>query len=238
MTEWSLTSLLAALHEDIESRLAISRKTFQHPGTKGDASEHVWLEFFRNYLPTRYSAEKAHVVDSKGVFSQQIDVVIFDRQYSPLIFKFEGQLIIPAESVYAVFEAKQTVNAQYVQYAKQKVSSVRNLYRTSEPIPYVEGVYSPKPLTPILGGVLSFESDWTPPLGVTFLDSLKTSETAEILNIGCIASHGVFTLSTESKYVISSEKKPATAFLLELIAQLQSLGTVPMIDTRAYSNWL
>ena len=45
------------------------------------------------------------------MFSEQIDVVVFDRQYSPFIFNYEGQTIIPAESVYAVFEAKQTVNA-------------------------------------------------------------------------------------------------------------------------------
>jgi hypothetical protein len=30
----------------------------------------------------------------------------------------------------------------------------------------------------------------------------------------------------------------ATAFLLELIARLQGLGTVAMIDTRAYAEWL
>lgn len=37
---------------------------------------------------------------------------------------------------------------------------------------------------------------------------------------------------------LEAGRKPATAFLLELIAQLQSLGTVPMIDTRAYARWL
>ena len=32
--------------------------------------------------------------------------------------------------------------------------------------------------------------------------------------------------------------KPATAFLLELIARLQATATVPMIDVRAYTRWL
>jgi hypothetical protein len=48
----------------------------------------------------------AHVVDRLGAFSEQIDVAVFDRQYSPFIFYYQGQTIIPAESVYAVFEAK------------------------------------------------------------------------------------------------------------------------------------
>ena len=63
----------------------------------------------QTYLPQRYQAASAHVVDSEGTFSQQIDVVVFDRQYSPFIFKFQGQTVVPAESVYAVFEAKQAI---------------------------------------------------------------------------------------------------------------------------------
>ena len=146
MTEWSLSVLLAALHDDIQQRLSTVRKAFNHPGTKGDASENVWISLLETYLPKRYQAAKAHVVDSLGNFSQQIDVVVFDRQYSPFIFTYENETIIPAESVYAVFEAKQTADAGLVAYAQQKVASVRRLHRTSLPIPYAKGVYPAKPL--------------------------------------------------------------------------------------------
>jgi hypothetical protein len=62
-----------------------------HPVAKGDASEKVWLTLLQNYLPQRYQAATAYVVDSVGKFSDQIDVVVFDRQYSPFIFLYEGQ---------------------------------------------------------------------------------------------------------------------------------------------------
>ena len=127
MTDWSLSQLLGGLHDDIQKRLEIARASFGHPGTKGDASEAVWLKLLETYLPQRYQAAKAFVVDSKGAFSDQIDVVVFDRQYSPFIFSYEGQTVVPAESVYAVFEAKQTVNADLIRYAQQKVASVRRL---------------------------------------------------------------------------------------------------------------
>ncbi len=104
MTTWSLAKILESLHQDIQSRLQTARQSIGHPGTKGDASEKIWLRLFQDYLPARYQAEKAHIVDSEGTFSQQIDVVIFDRQYSPFIFNFEGEKVILAESVYAVFE--------------------------------------------------------------------------------------------------------------------------------------
>ena len=152
MSEWSLPVLLAGLHEDIQHRLQTVRKSLDHPGTKGDASEKVWLELLQTYLPQRYQAASAHVVDSNGVFSEQIDVVVFDRQYSPFIFRYQGAIIVPAESVYAVFEAKQSINASEVSYAQGKVASVRCLHRTSLPIPYAKGTYPAKPLIPISHG--------------------------------------------------------------------------------------
>lgn len=239
MTTWSLSQLLSELHNEIERKLETCRKTFGHPGTKGDASEKVWIELFKTYLPKRYQSETAHVVDSKGKFSEQIDVVIFDRQYSPFIFFFEDQKIIPAESVYAVFEAKQTINADHVEYAKRKIASVRTLHRTSLPIPYAKGTYPAKPLVPILGGLLTFESDWSPALGKPLYDALCISEQTDILNIGCIAAHGYFIFDQKKgHHNIFDGGKPATAFLLKLISLLQNSATVPMMDIEAYAQWL
>nr|VFJ74888.1 MAG: hypothetical protein BECKFW1821C_GA0114237_10676 [Candidatus Kentron sp. FW] len=239
MSEWSLSQLLAGLHDDIQQKLETTRKTFGHPGTKGDASEKAWLELFDTYLPKRYQAANAHVVDSRGKFSDQIDVVIFDRQYSPFIFQYQGQTVIPAESVYAVFEAKQTINAENVKYAQEKVKSVRRLYRTSLPIPHAGGTYPAKPLIPILGGLLTFESDWKPALGKSLDEALSDFYGDTLLDLGCIATHGHFSFDKKSgKYELITGKKPATAFLFRLISELQFSGTVPMIDIQAYAKWL
>lgn len=238
MSEWSLHQLLSGLHDDIQQKLATVRQTFGHPGTKGDASEAVWLELLKTYLPKRYSAASAHVVDSTGAFSDQIDVVVFDRQYSPFIFRYQGQTIIPAESVYAVFEAKQAINAAQVDYAQNKVASVRRLHRTSLPIPHAGGVYPPKPLQHILGGLLTLESDWTPPLGDALTAALAKGGDEQRLDLGCVAAHGLFGCDAAGCHAVSPLEKPATAFLFELIARLQENATVPMIDVRAYAQWL
>lgn len=238
MSDWSLTVLLASLHNDIERRLQAAREAFGHPVTKGDASEHVWLELLKKYLPHRYEAAKAHVVDSHGNFSGQIDVVVFDRQYSPFIFHHEAQTIIPAESVYAAFEAKQSIDADEVSYAQKKVASVRRLHRTSLPIPHAGGTYPPKTPAHILGGLLAFESEWTPPLGQPLTEALCKGEPDGRLDLGCVAAHGMFGCDEKDCYTITPQGKPATAFLFELIARLQSTATVPMIDIRAYARWL
>lgn len=240
MSVWSLPVLLGMLHDDIQHRLQISRKSFGHPNAQGDASEAVWLELLKSYLPKRYRADRAYVVDSKGFFSDQMDIVVYDRQYSPFIFHYHGQTIVPVESVYTIFEAKQTINAKYVRYAREKVASVRKLHRTSLPIPHAGGTYPPKPLIPILGGILTFESDWSPCFGDPLWKALGDDCIEENrLDIGCVAAHGHFVWEQDvGKYEFIKEGKPATAFLFKLISMLQFSGTVPMIDVNAYAGWL
>jgi hypothetical protein len=55
--------------------------------------------------------------------------------------------------------------------------------------------------------------------------------------MGCAASKGLFAFHDEI-FKVSTGSSPATEFLFELIAQLQELGSAPMIDIRAYAAWL
>jgi hypothetical protein len=58
------------------------------------------------------------------------------------------------------------------------------------------------------------------------------------LDLGCVAAHGVFTCDRDGCFIAVPQGKAATAFLLEPIAGLQTIATVPMIDIRAYASWL
>lgn len=226
------------MHQGIEQRLAIARAVLKHPVMKGDASEAVWLQFLRLYLPHRYQVTRAVVVDSMGSFSQSNDIVIHDRQYTPFIFHHEGQSFLPAESVYAVFEAKQELTARHVEYASDKAASVRDLHRTSLDIAHADGVATARAPKPILAGILTLETSWTPPLGESLVSRLKDYEGVHQLDLGCVATSGIFAKREDGAYDISTPQMPTTAFLFELIARLQSLGTVTAIDMRAYARWL
>jgi hypothetical protein len=237
MTDWSLPNLLNGLHHGIEHRLTMARTLFEHPVMKGDASEIIWLEFLKLYLPKRYQVTKAVVVDSKGQFSDAIDIVVHDRQYTPFIFSHEGQSVVPAESVYAVFEAKQSLSASQISYAGKKAASVRKLHRTSLAVPNIYGRADPQPLQPVLAGVLTLESEWTPPINIPHIEKANELSSECALDIGCVAAHGIFSRKGET-IAVSLGKTPTTAFLFELIAQLQERATVPMIDIRSYAAWL
>jgi hypothetical protein len=111
--------------------------------------------------------------------------------------------VIPAESVYAVFEAKQTVNAGQVDYAQTKVASVRKLHRTSLPINNIYGTSEPKKPPHILGGLLTFESDWSPALGESLTTALGMGDADETLDLGCVAAHGHFARNEDDTYAIT-----------------------------------
>jgi hypothetical protein len=236
--DWQLSELLENLHTDVQHKLSTVRKSFKHSVVKGDGAENVWVDLFNQYLPERYRASRAFVVDSENNFSEQIDVVIYDRQYSPFIFHYAEQLIIPAESVYAIFEVKQTINKDHIEAARKKVASVRRLHKTSLPIPHAGGTYEPKPPIEIIGGLLALENEQEKP--ETLRNNLEQQEGGEnFLNIGC-AADGCFFFYEKSRHamVIEYQTKATTAFLFELLSQLQSCGTVPMIDIHAYGKWL
>ena len=235
-SDWSLSVLFADFHAKIERELATARN-LGHPTEKGDASEQVWNDVFNHYLPRRYEARKGFVVDSSGRFSQQIDVIIHDRQYSPFVFSFKGTDVVPAESVYAVFEAKQELTADHVRYASEKARSVRKLHRTSLSAMTIEGPSRAKPLHHILAGILTLGATWNPAFGATLLAHLKGEEGDGLLDLGCVANAGWFA-RYEREYQLHAVDKSATRFLFELIARLQAIGTAPMLDVRAYAKMI
>lgn len=232
-----MKTIMGALGEDVNGRLQAIRARVKHAPSKGSASEDAWIDLFNEYLPARYKASGAFVVDSQAQFSEQIDLVIYDRHYTPFVLKQGEHLYIPAESVYAVFEIKQTLNASHVGYSAGKIASVRGLQRTSLPVPNIYGEAKAKPLHEIIGGILTSDSDWKPSFSDVALNNLASEIEDRRIHTACVATTGscFWNASTNSFEVLSGG---ASRFLFELISKLQSLATAPMIDTGAYARWL
>lgn len=196
-------------------------------------------KWFNEYLPKRYHAAKATVIDSNGNKSDQIDVVLYDAHYSYLVCRHKGILYIPAESVYAVFEVKQNISKANMQYAGKKAESVRTLYRTSAPIPHAGGQYEPKIPHRILAGVLTSRSSWSKPFGTPFKNCLEAYEEKQRVDIGCVLNEGAFSFDYEMKKLkTSGPSESLVFFFMELLTVLQRMGTVPAIDLAAYSRAL
>ena len=233
-----LADILDGLQARLEGALRGNRVAVTHPGSRGEAAEEDWLRVLKDHLPHRYQADRAFVIDSQGACSEQIDVVIYDRQYSPFLFNQANQRYVPAESVYAVLEVKQDLSRDHVLYAGEKAASVRSLHRTSAPVRHVEGVANPRPLPPIVAGILTYQSSWTPPFGDSLRQALSELDTEQHLSIGCALAHGTF----EARYpagggvdlTVIGGPRSLVQLLMRLLKQLQVLATAPAIDYEAY----
>jgi hypothetical protein len=232
-----LFDIYGALQTRLQAGLNASRDVLGHPVAKGDATESNWLSMLQEHLPARYQAQSAFVIDSTGQESEQIDIVIYDRQYTPELYNSDGQRVIPAESVYAVLEVKQSLDKGNVEYAGQKAASVRALHRTSVDITHAGGKHLPIEPKHILGGILTTTSGWNPAFGDPFVASLQECADLETIDIGCCTDAGGFVVGNHNGDGAIEHSPPELAlafFFLRLLQELQQIGTVPAMDYSAY----
>lgn len=240
MTDINLNQIFLSLQKQMIQKLSSNREIIFHSTSKGDASEINWIEWLKTYLPRRYEVDKAFVIDSNNRFSQQLDLVIYDRQYSPFVFNQDGAIYIPAESVYAVFEVKQELDKANFLYAAEKIKSVRLLNRTSAPIVHAGGhIQEPKPPFRIMGGVLALTSGWTDTFGDGFQNCVSSLDEHSQIDIGCVLEMASYTLTyQEASYSLETSQDEETLiyFFLKLLINLQKLGTVPAMDIESYAR--
>jgi hypothetical protein len=236
---FSVSKAFAAQQRSLRQLLEAGRENAPLQVVAGDGSELNWINMLTNFLPSRYSVAKGFVVDSNNQCSKQIDIIIYDRNFSPLLWELGGHLFIPAESVYAIFEVKQEHNAAYLSAAGEKAASVRRLHRTDASFGWIGGVTKKKEPFAILAGLLTGESSWTPPFGDPFYEALGLTSGDSQLDIGCALANGSWDLENHED-VRSAFVSPADTalmtFCMHLLYRLQKMGSVGAIDYQTYER--
>jgi hypothetical protein len=229
------------------SFLAI-RSVTTHPTTKGDQLEADWVGMLRDFLPSRYTVGPIFGVDHHGNMSEQIDVAVYDKHYSPQWFGgANGVRFVPVESVYAVFEVKPEWNSQNFNAAKQKAASVRSLDRTSASITHAGGQYTnpDRAGKPILAGILSHTCTWINHIAALDEHLVADHADSQFLNIGIALEQVCFDFTPrvgQDGQTISIERALSPAgqqlihFAIRLFQQLQTIGTVPAVDMELYES--
>lgn len=235
---FNLAEAFKARQQQLESDLGFGRTVLAHPGTLGDATELDWRGMLADFLPRRYGVAKAFVIDVHGSMSQQLDIVIHDRHYSPLLFEVGGAHFIPAESVYAVFEIKQALSKRHIEYAGEKIASVRGLYRTSVGFATATGDAPAQEPKRIIGGILALDAEWNPPLGTPLREALAARTADQAVDFGCALRAGTFEApdptARDQIWTSSDSTTGLIFFALRLLKRLQAMATVPAIDFEAY----
>ncbi|MFO1483417.1 MAG: DUF6602 domain-containing protein [Verrucomicrobiaceae bacterium] len=233
-----LQSAFATEQQLLAAKLRSSER-ITHNGDMGEVNEQHFIDTLRKYLPDRYTVEKAIILDSQGNTTDSIDVVVFDRQYTPALLDNEKHRYVPAEAVYAVFECKPTIDKAYLEYAADKAASVRKMHRTSVAIPHAgPSPYPPKPQINIVSGIIALNIEWADAFGETFtkLHSGLTGERR--LDCGLAVSGACFDTYDDGTYTFGPPENALVFFLFRLLKRLQSVGTVPAVDWAAYAQQL
>jgi hypothetical protein len=223
-----IKKLFIALDEEMHLKLSSKIDEIYHPTSKGHESELNWIGLLRAYLPERYTVDSGFVVDCEGRISEQIDIIIYDRHFTPFIFRGENVVYIPAEGVYAVFEVKPHFDNENYHYAVKKLKSVKTLKRTSAIFGHILGE-NKKKLFNIIGGILTNEMK-----SAKGFDNIKiNSELSIILSL----DYGIKIIN--SKSIEMQTNKPILAFfLLKLIEILRGLGSVPALEVNEYLRFI
>ena len=208
-----------------------------HNGDMGEVNEQHFIDTLRRYLPNRYTVEKAIILDSRGNTTDSIDVVVFDRQYTPTLLDNEKHRYVPAEAVYAVFECKPTIDKEYLEYAADKAASVRRMHRTSVKIPHAGGMYDAKPQIDLVSGIFAHNIEWADGFGKAFARIHRSLAGDRRLDCGmaaCGASFDTF----DGEFTFGPKDNALVFFLFRLLKRLQAVGTVPAVDWAAYAQQL
>lgn len=241
--EASVTDGVAFLQNalDVEQRilalqLELSTDSITHDGVMGEVNEQHFVAFFRRHLPLRYAVDSGIAIDSTGATSDQLDIIIFDRQYTPTLLDQQSHRYVPAESIYATLEVKPSITKAYLEYASEKARSVRALRRTTVPIPFAAGTHPAKSHFAIVAGIVASSAGWEQGLASeSFAENLGRLSGDASLDCGIALRDRAFD-SFDGALHLSNPRNSLAFFLFRLLQRLQALGTVPAVDWNAYAT--
>jgi hypothetical protein len=255
--KFNLKEAFRNLEDSLRASYEGMRAVTNHPGTKGNELEADWIGLVSDFLPSRYEVGPIFAIDHEGNMSDQIDLAIYDRHFSPQWFGTKnGVSFVPVESVYAVFEIKPVFNEENLIYAREKVESVRVLKRTSVSFPHAGGHFKriDPDDRPILGGLLTTKSGWAATKYQQNLQRLLPSPNAlDHLDIGVAMDQFAFDFlarygepdedgvmpRTGRDLCFSQPDQHLVHFVVRLFRQLQAVGSVLAIDMAEYERaWL
>jgi hypothetical protein len=246
----------------LEKQLALAASSITHDGKFGEVTEKHIISILRQYLPHRYSVDSAIVIDRTGRTSDQIDVVIYDKQYTPTILDQHDHRYVPAEAVYAIFEVKPSIDIRRLKYAAKKAASVRRLMRTSVTFRTATGLGRNR-RTYIIAGIIAPRCSWSNGFGKAFSKAHRMLRKHTQIDCGLALDSGAFDTFKALRTALSAVDKKnrsttlvdddclvqlpmpfevvgarycLAAFLFRLLHILQFIGTVSAIDWTTYSR--
>ncbi|HOB27915.1 MAG TPA: hypothetical protein PKJ07_07235 [Bacteroidales bacterium] len=152
-----IISSIKSNYDELE-RSIVSQLLFETPNhklTTGTYRETIWMSLFKLIIPHKFSIKQGvFIMDSNGNTSAEVDLVIFDEQYTPYIFNYGEICFIPIEAVAVVIQCKSfKLNDQkltaWVETIDKLKTSNNSIARLANSIAINEPVLTQKSTRPI-----------------------------------------------------------------------------------------
>ena len=98
-----------------------------HPGEYGKYREACCKDFLRYFVPQRLEIEEGFIINTHDEVSTECDIIIYDKNNTPLIQSQEMQKFYPVETVASVGEIKSVLTKKQFKTALEKLAKVKSL---------------------------------------------------------------------------------------------------------------
>lgn len=124
-------------------------KKLIHPGEYGEYREDLVKKWLKMYVPEKFGIGSGFVIGSNGYVSTQYDIIIYDKEKTPIIEDVEKKRFFPVETVSCVGEVKSDIKTMddLKSYLKKLLEVKKEKENIKDPSPYCgfqKDCFSPK----------------------------------------------------------------------------------------------
>lgn len=144
----------------------------QHNLEDGKYREYLVKKVLAKIIPAKYSITNGFIIDSENNISQEMDVIIYDKNYVPPFFD-ETYTVVPIEAVIAVIQVKTNLTKNTLEDSIQNLNSINGLNAKTggKIISAVGGLLEEKRYIAPYKIVVSYKTDYSD--SHNFSDSMK-----------------------------------------------------------------
>lgn len=191
-----LSKILEKESEIMIEQFMEARKLTKHSYQQGYFYEELLRLFLQKFFPPSIGVARGFIVDSDDNISNELDIIIFDKNKTPVFYSAGDLRIIPIETVYAVIEVKTKITSSIIKkqiFPHLESINVLNKKALLDPDEKMLDTKAKKFEAPIMYGVFAFSSSKLSDITDTINDyySKNDKKPKEKIDSICVLGKGV-----------------------------------------------
>ena len=119
------------MNRRLQAEVDTFNRLIEHQAEKGRENELSLAHVIEGLIPRKFGVGTGLLIDAKGRYSKQIDIVVYDQADEPALMAQTNQTLFPVENVRLCIEVKTSVGKDEIEDAQEKYESILNLVSKS-----------------------------------------------------------------------------------------------------------